>query len=160
MQKRSKIALYIALCVAVGVISSGGYAHAQTSSSLPDAQIEIIVAAAIIGALGAPIVAHASQEDTATSPADPFNWRAYAGTVPILLVTGIGIILAELTAITITGSGLEADIILFGTVFINALGVNALKTGISQAIANNATPAPASSSSLSLPPTGGTVPQI
>lgn len=138
MHIKKSLMLLLTICVGVIALASNGYAHAQTvASNLNNNEIGIIVAAVFAGAFGAPIVGYATQEiDKTTGTRDKFDWGQYALAVPLVLVSGLGLLLSELTSVSISATGLQADLILFIMVFMQALGIDYLKSRTGTAISN------------------------
>lgn len=123
--------------VAFVAIVSGSSAYAQTQSPLTDSQFNLVIEATVVGVVIAPIIGWATQENTDTTKALPFNFRQYAISLIIGIPAVITLMLTEVTTLHITVVGYQGDAILFLTALIQALGVDYTKSRASRAITNN-----------------------
>lgn len=135
MQKKVKLALLS--IVAFVAIASGSSAYAQTQAPLTDSQFNLVIIASVVGVLVAPIVGFATQENTDTTKAAPFNERQYAISLIIGIPAVVTLMLTEVTTLHVSVIGYQGDAILFLTALLQALGVDYTKSRASKAITNN-----------------------
>ena len=132
---KSKKAFLLSI-VAFAAIMGGSAAYAQTEAPLTDSQFNLVLEASGIGAVLAPIIGWATQENTDTTKAAPFNFRQYAISLLIGIPAIVTLMLTEVTTLHVTVIGYQGDVVLFITAFIQALGIDYTKSRISTAITN------------------------
>lgn len=132
---KSKKAFFLSL-VAFAAIMGGSAAYAQTEAPLTDSQFNLVLEASFIGVVIAPIIGWATQENTDTTKADPFNYRQYAISLIVGIPSIVTLMLTEVSTLHITIVGYQGDVVLFMTAFIQALGIDYTKSRISTAITN------------------------
>ena len=107
------------------------------SQSLEDKAVTIVLAAALLGGITAPIVGFATQQ-MKEGKADPFNWRQYALAVIVVLPSTLALSLAEITVLADVEKVATAlgTVALFIAVYLQALGIDYAKSRTKKAISN------------------------
>lgn len=135
MQKSKKAAL-LSLVAFVAIVS-GSSAYAQTEAPLTDSQFNIVIVASVVGAIIAPIIGFATQENTDTTKATPFNWRQYALSLIIGIPAIVTLMMTEISTLHVTVIGYQGEVMLFLMAFMQGLGIDYGKSRIVKAITNN-----------------------
>lgn len=132
---KSKKAFFLSLVVFTAIMG-GTAAYAQTEGPLTDSQFNLVLEASVLGVVIAPIVGWATQENTDTTKAAPFNYRQYVISLIVGIPSIVTLMLTEVSTLHITIVGYQGDVVLFMTAFIQALGIDYTKSRISTAITN------------------------
>lgn len=146
MRKKS-LAVGISLIFAAIILGVTQIAYAQeetpieeeptVDTSLQDRAVMIVLAAALIGGITAPIVGYATQQSK-EGKTDPFNWRQYSIAVIVVLPATLGLSLAEITALVDVEkvSSSLGIVALFLAVYLQALGIDYAKSRAKKAFKN------------------------
>ena len=145
MRKKS-MAVGMSLIFAAIVIGVTQIAYAQEETpieeptidtTLQDKAVMIVLAAALIGGVTAPIVGYATQQSR-EGKTDPFNWRQYSLAVIVVLPATLGLSLAEITALADVEKVSTAlgTVALFIAVYLQALGIDYAKSRAKKAFKN------------------------
>jgi len=145
MRKKS-MAVGISLIFAAVILGVTQFAYAQEEepieeptieTTLQDKAVMIVIVAALIGGITAPIVGYATQQSK-EGKTDPFNWRQYSLAVIVVLPATLGLSLAEITALADVEKVSTAlgTVSLFIAVYLQALGIEYAKSRAKKAFKN------------------------
>ena len=119
--------------IAITMVGSSGIAYAQIMGTPEDDATMVIIVAALIGSFVAPIF-HWAVAKTKEGENNPFDWKQYIVALIVVIPTTMGLIATQISVLNIEVTTLQAVIVLFITVFIEALGINMIKAGTAQRI--------------------------
>ena len=145
MRKKS-LAVGMSLIFAAVILGVTQFAYAQEETpieeptidtTLQDKAVMIVIVAALIGGITAPIVGYATQQSK-EGKSDPFNWRQYSLAVIVVLPATLGLSLAEITALVdvekvSTALGIVS---LFIAVYLQALEIEYAKSRAKKSFKN------------------------
>ena len=109
------------------------YAQEAVTATIEDVEdntVVVVLIAATIGGLAAPIIGFAAKKE------GKFDWKQYAMAVIIGVPGTMGLILAEVMVLQMSITNLASVVVLFIMVFTQALGIDYAKSKAKKAITN------------------------
>lgn len=125
-------------------IAQQSYAQEETpieepaiDTTLEDKAVMIVIAAALLGGITAPIVGYATQQ-MKEGKSDPFNWRQYSLAVIVVLPSTLALSLVELMALVDVEKVSTAlgTVALFIAIYLQSLGIDYAKSRTKKSIKN------------------------